>query len=528
MIKILLADDEPIIKRGLREHIDWGALGAKICAEATDGKEALEMIREFKPHIIISDIKMPNKNGLEMMQEAKQICPLCSVIFISGHDEFSYVQKALKLGALDYILKPIDPVYLQERLKEIIESIQTRQEEQSALQISKKAQLRQFLQGIILGNESPVQIQQNPLSRSEEIFQRWFYILSFQIDLYYHIAGERFEQDMDLHRRAFYHLADVFDAKSVYRISESLSSYEICLSGSSKRELKEKLQRGIQLIQGKTETLGFTVTIGVSNPVSSLNDLHVCFHDAQDALELKFMKGGNAIYHTKDYEVYRSSSSGGGQYLPDTEPLMQAMKAGNIADVRREFLVIKENLLSSEDPKRTFHWLSADVLHQIIQILSERGFSIDEVFDNPLSEWEQLGKNQTVTGFSKQFIERLIRITEYIALRRDYHASQILDQAIGYVKKNYQDSSLSLDDVSTSAGMSRCYFAVIFKQQTGKTFNRYLTDLRINKAKDLILYTDERSYEIGLKVGYDNASYFSTVFKKTTGMSPTEYKKRFS
>lgn len=145
MIKILLADDEPIIKRGLREHIDWGALGAKICAEATDGKEALEMIREFKPHIIISDIKMPNKNGLEMMQEAKQICPLCSVIFISGHDEFSYVQKALKLGALDYILKPIDPVYLQERLKEIIESIQTRQEEQSALQISKKAQLRQFL-----------------------------------------------------------------------------------------------------------------------------------------------------------------------------------------------------------------------------------------------------------------------------------------------------------------------------------------------------------------------------------------------
>ncbi|MDY0289124.1 MAG: response regulator [Sphaerochaeta sp.] len=528
MIKILLVDDDQIVRRGLREHIDWEALGAHVCGEAINGEEALDLIREYKPHIIISDIKMPYKNGLEMITEAKEVDPECSVIFISGHDEFAYVQKALKLGAFDYILKPIDPLYLQERLKDIIISIQTRKKEQSAMEISHKAQLRQFLQALILGNESPQQIRQNPLSDSEELINHHFYILSLQIDLFYQMAGDvSIDNDVDLHRRAFYHFIDVFDAASVYRISESLSSYEICLSANSLGELKEQLQMGIAAIQKKTKALDFTVTIGVSNPASSLRELHQCFHDAQDALELKFMKGGNAVYHARDYQIYRNAY-GGDEYLPDTNLLMQAMKGGTIAELEVQFQVIRENLLKSKDPKRTLHWLSADVLHQIIFILGERGFSIDEVFDNPLSEWEKLGKSQTVEIFSERFIYQLTRITNYIALRRDYHASQILDQAIGYVKLHFQDKTLSLDDVASSAGMSPCYFSVIFKQQTGKTFSLYLTDLRINKAKDLILYTDDRSYEIGPKVGYDNASYFSTVFKKSTGMSPTEYKKRFS
>lgn len=527
MIKILLADDEHIIKRGIREHIDWKALGAVVCAEASDGNEALQMVKEHHPHIIISDIKMPYVNGLEMMKEVKKICPDCSIIFISGHDEFSYVQKALTLGALDYILKPIDPLYLQERLKEIIESIHTRKEEQTALLFSKRAKMRQFLQSIIMGNESPLQIRKNQLSMSEEVRQKWFYIVSLQMDLYYHIAEKHIEQNIDVCRRNFYHLIDVFDPSIVFRISESLSSYEICLIGGTLKELKEQLQQGLQGIQEKTKTLGFTVTIGVSNAVTSLKELHGALIDAQNTLELKFIKGGNAIYHAKDYEVYRSTF-GGEQYLPDTTLLMQALKEGNIEALKEQFETIKENLLNCEEPKRSLHWLSSDVLHQIIHILSERELSIDEVFDNPINQWAELGKIQTVQDFSERFIDQLKSVTMYIAKRRDYHASQILDQAIGYINKNFSVNSLSLEEVSLSAGMSPCYFSVIFKQQTGKTFNRYLTDVRINTAKDLILYTDEKSYEIGPKVGYDNASYFSTVFKKTTGMSPTEYKKRFS
>lgn len=527
MIKILLADDEHIIKKGIREHIDWEALGAVVCAEASDGKEALRMVQEHQPHIIISDIKMPYVNGLEMIEEVKKICINCSVIFISGHDEFSYVQKALTLGALDYILKPIDPLYLQERLKEIIKSIHTRNKEQSALEHSKKAQMRQFLQSITLGNESPLQIRKNLLSMSEEVKHKWFYILSLQIDLYYHIAGKHVEQNADIIRREFYHLVDVFDSSSVYRISESLSSYEICLICDSQSELKEKLQQGLQSIHQITKKFGFSVTIGVSNPLTSLKELHRALIDAQNALELKFIKGGDAIYHAKDYEVYRSTFHGE-QYLPDTTLLMQALKEGNVDALKEQFEHIIENILTNKEPKRALHYLSAEVLHHIIEILKKRDLSIDEVFDNPINQWAELGKIQTVQDFSERFIEQLISVSMYIAKRRDYHASQILDQAIGYIKEKYCENSLSLEEVAKSAGMSPCYFAVIFKQQTGKTFNRYLTDVRINIAKDLILYTDEKSYEIGPKVGYDNASYFSTVFKKTTGMSPSEYKKRFN
>lgn len=527
MIKLLLADDEQIIRKGIRDAIDWETLDVELCAEAMDGSEALELIRYHQPEIVISDIKMPYKTGIDMMKEAKELFPDISFLFISGYDEFSYAQKALKLGAADYILKPIDPEYLNERIKEVIQVIKSKQHQQHTLASTEAIKIRQYLQNIILQREPSLIIRKNPLNMHANLINRKFCVLSLQFDQFFHLAGENHEKEISSQRREFFQLIKLFKGVEIYRISESVTSYEICLAAKSETNLEETINKGLFEIYCTTKNLYFSVTIGVGSIISGLSDLTRSYDEAQEALELKFIKGGNCAYFAKDYQEYRKAIEAGNA-IPDSSTFIQAVREGDLQRLTSSFLPLKECILKSEQPKRAFHWFSTDILLQVIRILTERGYSIEEIIDDPLTQWETLENCQTINSFSELFLELLCKITTYIAKRRDFHASQILDQAITYVKEHFCESSLNLEAVAGSAGMSPCYFSVIFKQQTGKTFIRFLTDLRIEKAKDLILFTDAKSYEIGPTVGYENPSYFSTVFKKTTGMNPSEYKKRFS
>jgi two-component system response regulator YesN len=212
----------------------------------------------------------------------------------------------------------------------------------------------------------------------------------------------------------------------------------------------------------------------------------------------------------------------------DAEALLKAVQEGQACIIPHLIEKLSSDIADKKDSRTLLNWLASDILLQLMKILSQREMSMEEILENPLQEWEIITRSSTAESFLKNLQQVLTSLAEAIHIRSDYHSSQILNQAITYIKENFTEKTLSLDEVAARACMSSCYFAVIFKQESGRTFNRFLTDLRINKAKDLILYTDLKSYEIGPKVGYDNPSYFSTVFKKATGMSPSEYRKTYS
>ena len=528
MLKVLLVDDEDIIKSGLRREVKWEELGCLITAEASDGAEALELIRKDPPDVVISDIRMPYKDGLTLMEEARQEYPDLYFLFISGHDEFSYVQRALTLGATDYILKPIDPVYLGERLLKLSSDITSRSRGEEALQISRRIQIRQFLQRIILNSPAdPAEIRKEAAALDPELPEQFSQIISLQIDHYYSYAGDEESGREEEVRKSFFRLADLFSADSCYRITESLREYDLCLCGKDAEDLKLLLDKGIDALRKRTRELNFTVTIGAGDTVSHLENLPRSFRQSREALEMKYLKGDGRLYTSQEYRAFMEARDGVGDPL-DSTALLNAVQEGQSEQIPSLISGLAGEVGSRRDPRTVLNWLASDLLLQLMKILSEREMSIEEILDNPLQEWEKMTRSSTAESFLERLQQVLTTLAEAVHVRSDYHSSQILNQAVSYIKENYADNSLSLDEVAARACMSPCYFAVIFKQESGRTFNRYLTDLRINKAKDMILYTDMKSYEIGPKVGYDNPSYFSTVFKKSTGMSPSEYRKNFS
>jgi two-component system response regulator YesN len=528
MLKILLVDDEDIIKSGLRREVHWEDLGCLIVGEASDGEEALDLIRSDPPDVVISDIRMPFKDGLTLMEEARQIKLDLYFLFISGHDEFSYVQRALKLGATDYILKPIDPIYLGERLQELASEISSRSRDEESLLMTKRIQIRQFFQKIILGSPG-----ENSIIRQEadlldpKLSSCFFQIISLQIDHYYNYAGSDENGREEEIRKSFFRLADEFPKDNCYRITDSLREYDLCMVGKDLTVMTNLLKEGFRSLQKRTSALNYTVTLGVGDPVSHLENLPRSFTQAKEALEMKYLKGDNRIYTSEEYRNFKARAKGVGTPL-DAEALLKAVQEGQACIIPHLIEKLSSDIADKKDSRTLLNWLASDILLQLMKILSQREMSMEEILENPLQEWEIITRSSTAESFLKNLQQVLTSLAEAIHIRSDYHSSQILNQAITYIKENFTEKTLSLDEVAARACMSSCYFAVIFKQESGRTFNRFLTDLRINKAKDLILYTDLKSYEIGPKVGYDNPSYFSTVFKKATGMSPSEYRKTYS
>lgn len=528
MLKILLVDDEDIIKSGLRNEVDWAAADCVISGEASDGQEALELIHSDPPDVVISDIRMPFKDGLTLMEEARELYPDLFFLFISGHDEFSYVQKALKMGASDYLLKPIDTVYLEESLSKIAAELGSRSRSRAAGRISKRAEIRSFLQDIVFNS-----LQDEALLRTEAVgidntlVDKCFQILSFQIDHYYSYGGAEDDRDQDNIRKSFYEIVRIFDPDNSALLTESLKEFDLCLMSNSVDELKQILEESLLAIQSKIELLPFTISIGIGDVVLHLQKITMSFSQSRKALEMKFIKGDGQIFRIDDVRTFSEQMSKGLMTV-SSKDLMEALREGRADDLESLLASVKEDVLRTDDPRVSLNWLASDVLLQLVKLLEDRELSIEEAMDDPMNEWKELSKCTTADHFIERFQGILIPIASYIHIRRDYHSSQILDQTITLINEKFTQGSFSLENAAAHACMSSCYFAVIFKQETGRTFNRFLTDLRINKAKDLILYTDMKSYEIGPKVGYDNASYFSTVFKKVTGFSPSEYRKNLS
>lgn len=528
MMKIVLVDDEQIIKSGLRKEVDWDAVNCRIVGEASDGQEALELIRRERPDAVISDIRMPFMDGLTLMEKAREEQPDLYFLFISGHDEFSYVQKALKLGASDYILKPIDPVYLEDKLKSLVLESGKRDRRDAAEKAKHSEDIRRFLQDVVFGErKDEALLRTEARELGESLTDKCYTMLSFQVDDYYSYGGGEDERGRELILNSFKDLVRLFPSSHRFLLTESPREFDLCLIAEDGESLKALVQEGLDRVAGETAGLSWSVSIGVGDVVLHLERLRRSFREARKALELRFIKGKSRIF---SYEEYRSFSGQvrEGIELGSTESLMKAVAEGDRDAVPGLLKILEKDALGMEDPKSALHWLASGIMLELNRIMEERELSMEEVLDDPLKEWSLLGQQPTAALFMEKLQEQLLAITSYIHMRRDYYSSQILDQTLSYIKENFISGTLSLEEAAAVACMSPCYFAVIFKQETGRTFNRYLTDLRINKAKDLILYTDLKSYEIGPKVGYDNPSYFSTVFKKNTGMSPSEYRKSYS
>ena len=272
----------------------------------------------------------------------------------------------------------------------------------------------------------------------------------------------------------------------------------------------------------KNEYPFLCATDGVSGDVWGLQAM---YGHCQKVLQYAFLYDETSFL---DYaELKRIRQDDGTQIAANIARFVDCIRTFDKGLIEQNICLITDNIRESGRYSILYgQMFIASVYSQVTGALKEFGIDLSEVFEDPVEEYRMIitagSLQKQISGLS----ELLGKVCDYVHGKKGAAHHTLIEKARQYIEQNYTDHSISLQSVSASVNMSSCYFSILFKQECGKSFISYLTDLRMEKAKQLLRYSDQRSYEIALAVGYDNPNYFSTLFKKNTDFSPTEYRQK--
>ena len=467
---------------------------------AADGREALDMVSRMKPDIVVTDIRMPYIDGLEFITRAKEIDPDIQFIIISGHDEFEYAQKALKLGVCDFLLKPLDNEELQELLVERKTQIEKNRKQKRDLSIRDS-----FL-------------RLNKQNEKEE--SDYHCIMLVKYDDYSSIEGTPTE---------FYsEIESISSTVSDTALLESRNgSATLCLSNIEKEKLQSNINTFIRSLRmSRTLKQNYSCTIGVGMIIQGTQQLNASFEEAKSALNQKFLEGKNKTFY---FDKLQSSDLEG--LTIDMKDLDYSELLQSIRNGEKELMeaclnrLIRTTALMGKDSFAYGLMIAGNVFTESLKILDESGSDSIELLGNPMTVYEKITSRQTMEEMFQQLRLNLVKIQKHLFLKSSGGNDLLFHKIKIWINSRFSDPSLNLKQTADNFNISQGHLCSIFSSYSDETFTEYLTTVRINKARDLIISSDYMVYEIAYKVGYNNPTYFNSVFKKITGLSPGQYKK---
>ena len=521
MYQVLIVDDEPIVKIALRSMLDWGSLGFHICGTASNGQEALEMAERMHPNLIICDLKMPVMDGINLIRTAKDRSMNCEFLVISNYEDFNYVRTALVLGASDYILKvSISPEELTTQLQKIKEKLDQKQthhqhEENSAEQSfhhqEQHAAWREYFTHKSYALEDLVSITDIDTEHLGSLA-----LCEISFDWY----AQQLEPlpAPDLIRSTLKNALEHFDRRRIIFFSSSSTLLLI-----QEEELK-KQNNTIEGLAARIEQLfryymPLSPTIIYQDHVTDLLQARKVYHRFQELLELSFygelgtMNAHNVSVTTSIPELTYRELATRILALPTPERLSRS----------------EEHIKELLNTCRQQHVVPDKVIQYSVHLLVELEYQLSEI---PASAHDQLVE---CADFMRNAISQE-ELEQHL-----FHALQVMfspesstqattdqyslevEQSIAYIKENYMHK-ISLASVAEHVGLSSGYLCRIFKDETGGSINTYINNLRMNKAKELL--SDKNSYikEVAVAVGFEDQLYFSRLFKRYSGLTPSEYR----
>lgn len=524
MYKVILVDDEEIVREGIRNRIPWGDLGFELVGTAENGQEAFHMIQSNQVDLLITDICMPIMDGLALTENVKNISPSVKIIILSGYDQFDYAQNAIKLGVQDYILKPITSKEMQALLMKVKKTL----DEEMSGKVYLEALRRQVQESLPLLKERFLnQLISFPVSEEEftgncgylsiPLSKPPYIVLLIDLDSKDHVFEET-----QLLQFAITNLSVEWfrDRDEVIAFSNRQGQTVIlmsCMDLQLAQEQAFSISKEIQeVIQDKLKT---QVSIGISNVALRAKDIHVSYQEALAALEYRFLLGKNHIIHIADMEKKQYLFS---QPLDLEKKLLLNIKVGSIEETLHLIDSIFVHLKKSGLNRCKLFIM--ELLVMINKTFYELGLEMEQLWGESFVPMTELHQYKTMNEI-KDWLKTVCRDANLlISEQRTSSTKQQVEQAKQYIREHYADSSISLSSICKYLHVSVSYFSLIFKKETGETFVEFLTKFRLEKAKQLLRGTDYKTYEIAEMAGYSDPQYFSTVFKKQVGVSPTEYR----
>ena len=543
MLKIFLAEDEVVIRETIKKMIPWEELGFELVGEAADGEMALPLILRQKPDLLITDIKMPFMDGLTLSKLAKKELPNLKIVILSGYDDFNYAKQAISIGVEDYLLKPITKKALIERLSEIrsrYEDEKTQKEYYEKflreMQAYEKNSSRDFFEALVSGTMNAMEVYKKAEKLGLDIVSEAYNILIFTMDCEEDFSGQK-EGYSAWEAESLELLEDFFTGNSSAILFRSnFFSYGVLIKGQ-KEEIEEETRKCVEEIQKilnrRAERRQWFLAVGC--PVERLSQIHKSYHTASRAFSQRYLYDGNILYYDemKTIEVHNDAEeSVVNEYLQKVDVnalnpvILQKFLSNGLQEETKNF--VKDYFFAiGQEPMESVVFRNYVVLNVRFSVLSFlKGIGCESKELDSENTEETLAESGKSLENAIAYAEKII--TQAIILRDQNSGNKnhcILKSAVDYIDSHYMEDEISLNTVANVANVSANHFSALFSQNMGQTFIEYLTTLRMNKAKELLRCTGMRSSEIAGEVGYKDAHYFSYLFKKTQGMTPSDYRK---
>jgi two-component system response regulator YesN len=520
--KVFLVEDEPFTRRGIRNNVDWTSAGFEFCGEAADGEMALPLIEDAQPDVIITDIKMPFLDGLQLSKIIREHMPWVKIIILSGHDEFEYAQSAIKLGAIEYLLKPVDAADLQQTLKEVAVSLDREREELEKLKklredatVNLSLSRERFLLRLVMGGISSAEAVEESHKLGLDIVARWYAVLVLNIEL--RECAQPF--DYGEYQRFEKVVSDAIGGNpDILLTVKDPEELVLVLKGDSPDELQQEGEFIAALIRHEaSEKIACDLTIERGSVQQRIGDIHYSFAEAlakvKVAKQAHLSSGPDArIDHIELMKLRQAK-------------IRDFMLFGDAQDCDAFF----DDHLQEVGEAATHsylikHYLFVDIVLAVAQFVSDLGGDVDQVvpeihnIDDLLYDVETYDRIREIISGT---------LSSVISLRDSQAQSEravIIQRAKAYIDDNFANPDLSLSEVAAEANFSPSHFSSVFHKEIGETFRDYLGRSRIEQAKELLRTTNLKCFEVAYQSGFGDPRYFGQVFRRKVGVSPQEFR----
>ena len=530
MLKIFLVEDEFVVREGIKNNIDWAAHGYEFVGEASDGELAFPMIQKTKPDIVITDIKMPFMDGLTLSRLIKKEFPNMEIIILSGYADFSYAKEGIQIGVAEYLSKPISGQELISVVDKLALKIQEKSKERALkekylkeMQENSLQERKNLFHDIITGIIPISEIWDRAGRMGIDLSAISYNILLLKVKSSKHTKEEYSEIVVEVEER----ISLLNDDLGIISFGRNLEGGVYLFKSDSIENLnkiqKEYVERFENIVE-EYENLNYFGGWGV--PVNRLSELSYSYEKASRAFAHRYLVEKNCFLDNSDIVSVDSHNEEFNISTVNTKSLdrgkvVEFLKFGEreevIYFVEEFFKELGSNILNSLMFRQ---YVAMDTYFCVVEFVEGVGLAKDEI--EPIDVNAGMMKSSDATmAYITRIIGKAIDLRDGVS-RNKY--GDVVETAREFIEQNYMDEELSLNMLASHVNVSPNHLSMVFSQKTGKTFIKYLTDLRMTKAKELLKCTSKRSSEIAMEIGYRDSHYFSYLFKKTQGMTPTKYR----
>jgi two-component system, response regulator YesN len=536
---VLVVDDEMVVRYGIRSMVDWEKIALTVVGDAANGKEALELFHRLKPDIVITDIKMPVMDGIELIQKIRAVNTETKIVILSCYEDFSYAREAVRFGAAEYLIKsdmmPADFEQILLRLKDSLIHERVQQENfaeiQGKMQETESIIKEKFLWDLSLGVIAQPERFQDTLQRlGIDYLQQNLILFEVGIDYFEKVTSEYSEnQKKELMQSLDDGIREAISGSPECRgeiypgnsgeLNVILTIRELYKGKNAVQTAQSIARRVVQEVEAK---LGQSITIGLSDCFNEIGRLKQAYSETRHAYQYKrFFGCGRVICYsdTVTVEVGKQQSIRANiKELQDDVYLLDSGKTQAFLD--QLFRQMEQNRDYEE-----INLIALELVLTLSNIYVDVCDNNEDMSQKKKEYYQQIQYLETVADIKNWFKAAYSQLIDDI--RAVYNQDRnVIAKAVHFINIHYHQD-ISLTDVSEYVHLSKNYFTHLFKKEAGESFVEYLTKLRMEKAKLLLQNSDLRTAEVGEAVGVFDSHYFSKVFKRNTGLSPTEFKDVF-